>query len=160
MAVHQHWLLCVQHMTHSMEMCPAHCTFSWHSGGIFSNQIRREWTQQHLDGGRWIQNPFSNNSSQWHPLALDDLLKLLRCSWISEISCKTHIFCCNSASLICPAFCACQGDRLCFNERTRWTLLANDDGDNEYASLTWTHDTHNVHLFPSAHTLWTIESEH
>ena len=148
---------------HSMKRCHVHCTFSWLSGGILCNQIRRELTKPYSDShwtGRWIQNYFANNSSQWHPLAPYDLLKLLRCSCSSEIPCKTHIFGCNSASLICSVFCACQGDRRCFKEITRQTLPANDDGDNEYASLTWTQDTHNVHFFPSANTQWTVESVH
>ena len=97
-------------------------------------------SKQHVDGGRWIQNSFSNNSSQWHPLAPDDLLKLVRYSYSSKIPCKTHIFGCNNASLICSVFCACQDDRRCFNERTSQYLLGRWWWRQ---SLTWTQDKHN-----------------
>ena len=103
---------------------------------------------------------FSNSSSQWHAFAPYDLLKLVGCSWVVK-SLARHI---DVVATVHPyllsVLWACQGDRRCFNERRRHTLQANDEDDNEQASLTWTQDTHNAHIFPSGHTQWTIELEH
>ena len=65
------------------------------------------------------------------PLAPDDLLKLVRCSCSSEITCKTQRCGCSSASLACSVFSACQGGQGCFNERTRQALQTEDDDENE-----------------------------
>ena len=72
-----------------------------------------------LVAGRSIQNSYPDNTSQWHPAAPDDLLKLVRCSCSSETPCKTQRCGCSRASLACSMFCASQGGQGCFNERTR-----------------------------------------
>ena len=65
------------------------------------------------------------------PLAPDDLLKLVRCSYSSETPCKTQRCGCSSASLVCAVSWACQGGQGCFNEITRQALQTDDDDENE-----------------------------
>ena len=92
--VHRNWLIWFQQMTHSLEMWPS-LTFRWQSGGMHCNQIglRREWIQQYVDG-YWKMDPNTLFKCQLFPvtpLAPGDLLKLVRCSCISEIPCNTHM---------------------------------------------------------------------
>ena len=63
-------------------------------------------------------------------LVPDALLKVVKCSCSGEIQCRTKRCGCRQSNLACSVFCACQ-DHRCFNEKTRQTLQANEDEDDE-----------------------------
>ncbi len=65
------------------------------------------------------------------PLVPVELLKLIKCSCVSELSSNTQLCGCNTANLACPVFCACQGGQGCFNEKTKQAIQTDDDDDDD-----------------------------
>ena len=52
-------------------------TFRWHSGGIFSNQIRREWTHQHFNG----HSKMDSKLLFQHSFPVKPLHQMIRCNY-------------------------------------------------------------------------------
>ena len=62
-------------------------------------------------------------------LAPPYVLKLIKCSCVSDTPCKLIRCGCHRARLPCTIFCCCQGEDNCFNELTRTAqYLDFDDG--------------------------------
>ncbi len=77
-------------------------------------------------------NPFSLKTVPDDiPLAPVELLKLIKCSCVSEFFCNTQRCGYNSPNLACSVFCACQRGQACFNERTKQAIQTYDDDDDD-----------------------------
>ena len=64
-------------------------------------------------------------------LVPDALLEVVKCGCSGEIQCRTKRCGCRQSNLACLVFCACQGSHRCFDEKTRQTLQADEDDDDE-----------------------------
>ena len=66
--VHQNWLICIQQSTDSMKMLGT-LTSRWYLAECCATiYIRNVSNSISMVTGRWIQNYFPNNASQWHSL--------------------------------------------------------------------------------------------
>ena len=84
------------------------------------------WTQV-VAGKEMYPTPISGGVA----LAPDALLKVVKCGYSGEIKCRTKRCGYRQSNLACSVFCACQGGHRCFNEKTRQTLQANEDDNDE-----------------------------
>ena len=83
------------------------------------------WTQ--VAGKEMYPTPISDGIA----LAPDALLKVVKCGCSGAIQCRTKMCGCRQSNLAYLVFCACQGGRRCFNDKTRQTLQADEDDDGE-----------------------------